>query len=388
MNDGTALLREVLSRLEAHLVSTGFQGFDPHDGLNSPLVKFLTLGNRRLGVAALQFFKRCPVDLRPLFGIRPGINPKAQGLLTATYVMKYRITGMTADLDRAKEFAAWLIRHPASRCSGAAWGYNFDWPNRNAIFPAGTPTIVNTAYISDALLDLFEVTGNRDYFDIARSSADFIMRDLNRSGTEDEFCFSYTPLDHTQIHNANLLGAALLARLFTVTGEAHLRDTAWSALRFTMARQRVDGAWRYGTEPRNAWIDSYHTGYNLLAIRRIQRTLKTDEIESVLRRGFEFYLNHFFTPEGFVKYYHDRMYPWDGHAMAHALLTLTELAELDPKRTAEIRELVLARVLDTFWDARRNCFIYLIHRRHVNRIDYYRWVQCWMFYALTRMSVA
>ena len=382
----TASLHDLRDGLERHLASAGFKGIDPHDGLNSPLVKALTLGDRRLGVVALQFFKRCPANLRPLFGIRAGINPKAHGLLVATYVMKYRRTGLDRDLERAGDFARWLAAHCSPGCSGAAWGYNFDWPNRNAVFPAGTPTIVNTAYIAEALLDLFEITGDKAHLDVARSSADFLLNDLHRSGGEATFCFSYTPRDRTQIHNANMLGAALLARLSAVTGEARLRKAAEASMRFSIERQEADGSWLYGTEKRNGWIDSYHTGYNLLALRRFQSALKTDAFEEALRKGFSFYLNHFFTPEGFVKYYHDRTYPWDGHAMAHALVTLADLRDLAPDRCADLRERVLARVADTFWDPHRGCFIYLVHKRHTNRIDYYRWVQCWMFYALVKVE--
>lgn len=382
----TASLHDLRDGIERHLAQAGFQGIDPHDGLNSPLVKALTLGDRRLGVAALQFFKRCPVNLRPLFGIRAGVNPKAQGLLVATYVTKYRRSGSKRDLERAGEFARWLAAHRSPDCSGAAWGYNFDWPNRNAIFPAGTPTIVNTAYIAEALLDLFEVTGDKAHLDMARSSADFLLNDLQRSGGEATFCFSYTPRDRTQIHNANMLGAALLARLSAVTGEPELRGAAEASMCFSVERQQDDGSWLYGTEKRNGWIDSYHTGYNLLALRRFHSALKTDAFEEALRKGFEFYLNHFFTPEGFVKYYHDRTYPWDGHAMAHALVTLTDLRDLAPGRCADLRERVLARVADTFWDPHRGCFVYLVHKHHTNRIDYYRWVQCWMLYALVKVE--
>jgi hypothetical protein len=401
-------LSSITQELEHHFAETNFQGIDPHDGLNSPLVKALTFGDRRLGIAALQFFKRCPVNLRPLFGIRPGINPKGHGLLVATYVQKYRMTGETADLARAKEFADWLIENQSPGCSGAAWGYNFDWPNRNAIFPAGTPTSVNTAYIAEALLDLFEVTGDEKYKVTAVSSADFLLKDLNRSSdTGHEFCFSYTPRDQTQIHNANMLGATLLARIYkiltTPAGDGgpteefvgrvsspggieveRIRQAAQASMRFSINRQQPDGSWLYGTEPRNSWIDSYHTGYNLLAIKRYMQAFSVTDYELQLRAGYSFYLDHFFTPEGFVKYYHDRTYPWDGHAMAHALLTLDELEYLEPERTCAIREKVIARIQDTFWDERRGCFIYLISKHWKNRIDYYRWVGCWMFYALMK----
>jgi len=246
MNDLSSITQE----LEQHLIKQGFMGFDPHDALNSPLIKTLTFGNRYLGIAALQALKRFPINLRPLLGVQKGINPKGYGLLVATYVKKFQQAGNPDDLAKAEEFAEWLVEHPSDGCSGAAWGYNFDWPNRNAIFPAGTPTIVNTAYIAEALLDLHEATQKEIYRDTALLSAVFLLNDLNRNGTEDEFCFSYTPLDNTQIHNANMLGSALLARLFAVSGREELATASIASMKFSLSRQQNDGSWLYGTEER------------------------------------------------------------------------------------------------------------------------------------------
>lgn len=377
-------LSSITQKLETRLVRQNFQGFDPHDALNSPFIKLFGSMHRYMGIAALQLLKRSPINLRPLFGVRKGINPKGYGLLVATYVKKFQYSGNLDDLKRAEGFAEWLIENPSSDCSGAAWGYNFDWPNRNAVFPEGTPTIVNTAYIAEALLDLYEVTQKEIYRNTAVSSARFLLNDLNQSGvSDDELCFSYTPLDKTQIHNANMLGSTLLARIYAVSGDEEFKKAAIASMRFSLNRQQNDGSWLYGTEERNSWIDSYHTGYNLLALKRYLAVFPADDqAEVALKKGCRFYLDNFFTSEGFVKYYHNATYPWDAHAMAHAILTLDELEVLYPEESRELRDKVLARTLDTFWDERRGCFIYLVNKRYTNRIDYIRWVQFWMFYAL------
>jgi len=377
-------ISSITKKLEAHLVQENFQGYDPHDALNSPLIKFLSSAHRYLGIAALQFLKRSPINFRPLFGVRKGINPKGYGLLVATYVKKFQQSNDPADLARAEEFASWLIEHPSKGCSGAAWGYNFDWPNRNAMFPEETPTIVNTAYISEALLDLYKLTSKEIYKTTALSSAQFLLKDLNQSGiSKNEFCFSYTPLDKTQIHNANILGATLLARLYAVSGDEKLAEAAKKSMKFSLDDQQNNGSWLYGTEERNNWIDSYHTGYNLLAIKRYLVVFPSDDLaKTALKKGFRFYLDNFFTKEGFVKYYYNATYPWDAHAMAHAILTLDELNDLYPEECRILQEKVLSRIIDTFWDERRSCFIYLITKRWRNKIDYIRWVQFWMFYAL------
>ena len=101
-------LSSITKKLEARLVRQNFQGFDPHDALNSPLIKALTFGSRYMGIAALQLLKRSPINFRPLFGVRKGINPKGYGLLVATYVKKFQGSENPVDLARAEEFAEWL----------------------------------------------------------------------------------------------------------------------------------------------------------------------------------------------------------------------------------------------------------------------------------------
>src|SRR4030095_10024690 len=118
------------SRLDAWIEREGFKGWDPHDALNSPLVKGLTFGNRWLAVAWLQLVKRSPVNLRPILGVPKGYNPKGMGLFLATYLRKYRMSEDPRHREQARFFADWLRAHRAPGYHGAGWGYHFDWPNR------------------------------------------------------------------------------------------------------------------------------------------------------------------------------------------------------------------------------------------------------------------
>jgi hypothetical protein len=347
-------------------------------------VKALTFGDRRLGVLALQFFKRCPINLRPLFGVRPGINPKGWGLFAAAYASKFRQGQDPADLAKARQFSDWLVDNAAPSASGIGWGYNFPWPNRNDYFPAGLPTLVNTAYVGFALLDVYALTRDDRYLDAARRGMDFALRDLARTGTAESFCWSYTPRGVTLIHNASLLGAALAARLYALEPGDELRRAAKGAVRWSLERQRPDGSWWYGEEDRNRWIDSYHTGYNLLALRDVLQVFPDERISDSLRKGYAYYLDAFFEADGRVKYYHDCGYPYDGHAAAHALLTLRELSDLEPEKSDELWRRVWERTVALFWDEGRECFGYTQTRFGMNRIDYIRWVQAWMLYAIMR----
>src|SRR5213076_761078 len=103
---------------------------------------------------------------------------------------------------------------------GACWGYNFDWQSRSFYAPRGTPAIVPTAFAARALCEAADTLADDAYLRVARSTCDFILRDLQRSSdSADELCFSYTPHDTTRVFNASLLAAETLATVGARTGE-------------------------------------------------------------------------------------------------------------------------------------------------------------------------
>ena len=106
-----------------------------------------------------------------------------------------------------------------------------------------------TAFAARALVKPPRCLATEEYLPFARTIADFILNDLNRSEeTDDEVCFSYSPLDQTRVFNASLLAGETLAVLGRLTGEASLCDWAMRAARYVIRRQRADGSWAYGGE--------------------------------------------------------------------------------------------------------------------------------------------
>ena len=57
-----------------------WMGYDPYDGLNSPVARLWPMRNRPARTALTQLVKRSPVNLRPLLGIRKAANPKGLAL--------------------------------------------------------------------------------------------------------------------------------------------------------------------------------------------------------------------------------------------------------------------------------------------------------------------
>ena len=369
-----------LERLESWLEQRGFDGHDPHDALRSPLVRALSFDSRWLAVAWVQLLRRSPLDLRRLLRVRPGYNPKGMGLFLAAYVRRYRMTGEPRDRERMDYFATWLRQN---RCAGfqeACWGYNFDWPNRAFFAPAGTPTIVNTTFVAHAFLDRHELGGASDDLAIAQSACDFMLRRLAMMEEPPGACFSYTPLDRRRVHNANMLGAGLLARVGSLTGQRRLLERARQAVLYTAARQSPDGSWPYGAAASEGWIDNLHTGFVLTALLDYTRYSEDSSFADCLERGYSFWRAAFFTAEKLPKYYAGKLYPIDAHALAQAVLTLLAFSGRDPSAAADAWR--LAEWAGAHMQDETGYFHYRIGRHLRNRIPYIRWSQAWMFRAL------
>lgn len=369
---------DTADRLLAWMLQAEFQGWDPHDGLNSPMLKTVSRLHPFLGVVALQLVKRSPLNLRPLLRVKKTVNPKGLGLVISGLTLLPNLE--EGGLNLARSLAARLQGLASPGYRGACWGYPFDWPNRAFYAPQGTPTIVNTAYIGHALCDLFERNQEARWLDLADSACAFIAGDLNRTPGKEGFAFSYTPLDRSQVHNANLLGASLLSRVGKMAGESAYVQLALKSARFTIARQQDDGSWPYGEAANQRWVDSFHTGYNLLALKRLNAVTPDPAWTSALDRGYRYYLDHFFTGEGFVRFYHNRREPLDAHAFAHAIICLSEFAD-HPATPAGLADRVLENMMALFWSG-REYFYYQRHNGLMNRLPCMRWVQAWAFLAL------
>jgi hypothetical protein len=105
-----------------------------------------------------------------------------------------------------------------------------------------------------------------------------------------------------------------------------------------------------------------------------------------IRRGHAFYTETFFQPDGAPKYFHNRLYPIDIHSCSQAILHYCTFAARDP--------LAMNRALDVFRWTRQNmmsesgAYYFQRHRMWINRAEYTRWGQAWMFRALARLHLS
>jgi rhamnogalacturonyl hydrolase YesR len=377
------IITDSFYKLLSYCEKEEFKGYDPYDGLNSRFFRSLPYirNNRLARLAWIQAFKRSPVNLRSFVGIKKDYNPKAVGLFLAGYCNLYHLSPSQEYKEKIYFFASLLEKFTTKGYSGACWGYNFDWQARAFFQPKHTPTVVATTFIANALLDAFEITKEKKFLDITGSSCRFILKDLNRTYDDTgNFSFSYSPLDKSVVFNASLLGSRLLARVYSFTGEKELIDEAQKSVAFCCNYQKENGSWSYGTLPFHKWIDNFHTGYNLECIYDYMKYSGDNSYQQQLDKGFEFYVNNFFTEEGISKYYNTSKFPIDIHAPAQLVITISKLGKFE-EYEALVEKVLIWTIKNMQSD--KGYFYYQINKYFSSKIPYMRWAQAWMFFSLS-----
>ncbi len=377
-------LAHAIAELLAYCRAHQWAGWDPYDALNSQVLQSSRFSDRAVFRLALtQLLKRLPWNLRPFLRVPRGQNPKGVALFVSALVKLAQI-----NLSRpaeAVELAQRLLELRTPGLPRTCWGYDFDWQSRDGFVPKWTPNVICTSFAANALLDVHGHYPNPALLAHAVSAATFLMETLRRTGPDGITWFSYTPRSKEIVHNANLLGAALLARLDGLAPSSGFLTTALEAAHFSLRAQNADGSWFYGDGCHQRWIDSFHTGYNLVALHQILLRATLPEIQRALERGFAFFRGHFLSEEGYVSYYHDRVFPIDTHCLAQAILTLLELrhyAADNADRAQRIAHWALQHMRNG-----EASFYYQRHRWITNRISYMRWTQAWMLLAMTELAL-
>lgn len=371
-------------RLKTWCHSQDYSGYDPFDGLNSRLFQLTPLKHSRLArLAWIQAFKRSPVNFRSLTLVPKGKNPKGIALFALAALAEYRRT--KSNEEEVRNLLDTLLNLKLTNFSGACWGYNFDWQGRAFYAPRRTPTIVPTAFAARAFAEAAKTFDDERYAHIASDVCGFILRDLNRSEeSADEICFSYSPIDNTRVFNASLLAAETLATVGTMTKENSLIDLAVRGARYVARRQNENGSWAYGADGYQSWADNFHTAFVLSSLKRIVDAIPScrDEFTSAIKRGYKFWIENFFLPNGTPKYFHDKTYPIDSHSSGAAIAALVDLKDEDENALTLAEK--IARWTIKEMQTGQGYFYYQLKPLYYVDIPYMRWSEAWMMYGLSR----
>jgi hypothetical protein len=327
-----SVLHAVLERADV----SGYAGYSKYDGLHSPLTQALSFGFWPLRLIWTQIVMRSPVNLRPVFFVKKGINPESPALFARANLDFYAINGEVVHEKRATKCLGWLTENDSREkgdYQGSCWGYHHPWQSPGFYQPPGYPNCYMTVIAGGALLHGFCVLKNRDYLKTARSAVDFILQDLDvLHETSDEKCISYVP--HIKkgfsVININALAGTFMAQVGALTGEGSLLMQSRKMMTFVSRRQTAYGAWHYTTNPAQSLTvhDNYHTGMILDAFRDYEKATGDSRFLDHYKRGLKFYAENLFLENGAPKWASDRVLPHDVHGSAQGILTFAGVNDL------------------------------------------------------------
>jgi rhamnogalacturonyl hydrolase YesR len=367
-----------LKSVERWVEDHNYEAYEPFDGLSSPLGR-LTRVSPLLDRLLQQVGRQSPINFRPLLGVKPLPSTKGRGYMAAGYLGLYRLTGDTDYRRKAVTCLDWLIANKSPKFQEFSWANHFDYASRGGRYGTHESIIVWTSLIGQAFLDAYELLGDSRYLDVAESACRWILA-LPKERTSTGTCISYHMLEQNSVHNASMLGAALLARTWHFAKKPEYLELASSAMQYSCTRMLADGAWWYGESEKYHWIDNFHTGYNLDSLQCYIESTGDLTFKPELDRGFEYFHANFFEPTGRPKYYHDRAYPIDIQCNSQTIETLTKFSTAVPAALS-----TAVRVARWTIDQMQDKSGYFYYRRYpmmVARIPMLHWGQATMFQSL------
>lgn len=396
-----------LNKLYEYCEGEKYKGWDLFDGLNSKIFKLSPFYRSQiLRLAWIQLFKRSFINFRRIAFVPKGYNAKGLALFASGFV----------SMDKLEEAELLMNQLKGLVCSGyegTCWGYNFDWQARAFYVPAGKPNMVTTIFVANAFLDYLtaesiahgaerkdrsakslEQRADRenlnkqamlgDCLEIAKGCCEFILKELVLFEDEKTLCFGYIPGEQARVHNANMLGAALLARVYSLTKNPHFYEKSGKAMAHSVAALNKDYSWPYGELAHHQFIDNFHTGFNLVALKEWMAHTEDYSWLEELKNAYKYFLDTFWLGDGCPKYYHNSLYPVDIHCSAQGIVTCLKLKDYDD-RSVPMAKKIAKWAIDNMQD-KEGYFYYQKTRWYTNKIPYMRWSQAWMCYALSKLS--
>jgi hypothetical protein len=316
-----------LDRILSFAERENYKGYDPYDGLLSPLSR-INLPIYRL--LFQQFVKRVDEKFRKILLIPKGHNPKGLALFLWTY-------SLLGDEERAKKVWEILRGYAIKTNGGIAFGYNFPWQSSVFYVPLGTPNVIATSFVVFALNCARKVFGWK--IDLGEFLP-FYEKTLNVFRDENGYLWmSYTPLDRLRIFNSSVLGA--LAYLISGGKEETAREIAKTLINY----QGEDGRWIYGLDRITMkYVDNIHTAYNLWGLLGIKNILGDDELDEGIRKGYSFYINNLFDKETHLPISKLGKKKFDTHDVAVSIITFKIFG--DKNRAKRLEDWALRNLVD------------------------------------------
>jgi hypothetical protein len=372
----------VLDSVLNYSETQGWQGYDKHDGLNSPILDTLFGWSRLTRLLAVQAVMRSPINLRPMLGAPRTFNPKGLALFIRGLLDRYAVDGNEHHLVRVRALVSQLDAMAVVTPSGGkAWGYQYPWQDLGFFAPRGTPNAVVTAFVCEAFLAAHRQLKEPDFLTRVEKSIPFFLEDLQHLKDEpEELCLSYMPLPmRMRVMDVSILVASVLAQFARQANQPKWIDVARRLACYVVNRQTNYHAWFYTDPPGDSPIrhDNYHTGFILDALFNYMDATGERDWQPQYDTGLAFYAEHLFEPNGAPRWMSDRGYPYDVHGAAQGILTFSRHLSTHSDLVRRIVDWTLTEMYNP-----EGRFYYQRTRWYTKKFTQLRWCNAWMTRAL------
>jgi hypothetical protein len=276
----------------------GYRSFDPFDALDCPVGRVLFRASHLGARVAVQAGLRSGASPRRAFGIPMRTEAKAVAdLLAAASVLSGYKAGATASVDDLVDLLSGLsVPTP----HGRGWGLSFPYASRFVQADAMTPNAYTTTCVAGALLDAAVHARRDDLVGLVSEAVSFVTEDLGWIRRPQGNYVRYWRGVDMPITNVQALVALLAVRTAAATGDERLREMAHVLVRSVLNAQRGDGSWRYSEDGGAEFVDSFHTGFVLEALKGFVPLGESGivrEVESALEIGYVYFRAHLLDGE-------------------------------------------------------------------------------------------
>jgi rhamnogalacturonyl hydrolase YesR len=384
MQNAEDILLSLLSAAERR----DYSGYSKFDALNSPLLKLISLNNKWLRFLYTQVVKEFPLNIRPLLRVKPSRNPKGIALFARAYFFLFQKTQDSDYLKKGESLLQWLLNNPSPGQDKLCWGYNFPWQSTIFFVDRFEPNAVVTAFVGEALIQAYRITGNETYLSAARSVAEFMVKDLPviyDSEKERAVAYVLRRVGAVVLNNQVLTGAFLI-KAWKHTGERDLRDVAMRQINYTVGKKTPYDAWYYTFPAERSMIhhDNYHTGGILDGLLEYYEETGDDRYLDIYWRGLSYYERNLFEEDGAPRWMNHKKYPLDIHGSAQGIITFKKAARHDETFLPQAAKIADWAIRNLYRQKSQD-FSYRKGRFIKWNYSLMRWCNAWMARALAEL---
>lgn len=368
-----------------------FTGYDPADLMNtsydfikklpSPIIRILTVVN---------FIS--PVNLRRILKIRPTKNTTAMVVLARALINRFNKTKINTYLVEAKELEKWIINNSIEIDGTIGWSRVIEYQSRRNFQHSSnsTLTFINASAL-EMYLDLYQITDNQYYLEIATKISAHLVNHTNRINYDFGCCLSYVSNASEEVLNASILAGAALNKFSFISNNNEARELSIRILDYCLYRQNLNGSWEYSYKKNNKPKKQYdfHQCYMLDGIMKYNLENDLVRIQSVnlaFASGMDFYFQYQFDNKMRPFWRYPIKYPIDIHNVSHAIFFVSKYFNVIQDASIKLDKLI-ALLFDSFYNYSGSYFYYHKYPFLTVKHNFFRWNTVWTLYALSHLNI-